>query len=179
MIPIGYMAKNVRIKPDWLQNDNVKNICSLSNCISTDFVEYINHWKHNGYWLFNSPDIIQKLAKDTQTDISGTKTFYYEVYEKQYNNENKNWESFSPEKSFNTDIKLPNKKTCLGYDITSFSAQTSHECSPLSCNNLAEKVEVNENCLLPSVDIASELLTKFNLDNFEPGPYRIIAVYEV
>lgn len=51
MIPIGYMAKHVVKKPDWLQTNQVEDIYSVSNCISDDFADYINYWQHNGYWL--------------------------------------------------------------------------------------------------------------------------------
>ncbi|MFH1076568.1 MAG: hypothetical protein V1753_06980 [Pseudomonadota bacterium] len=75
------MAKKISKKTDWLKSDRVFDIYSVSNCISKDFADYINYWKHNGYWFFDSPIIIEKLAKDNLIDLSETKFFYYEVYE--------------------------------------------------------------------------------------------------
>jgi hypothetical protein len=48
MIPVGYMAKRVHKRPDWLQAPHVVDIFSVSGCISEDFADYINYWKHNG-----------------------------------------------------------------------------------------------------------------------------------
>ena len=57
MFPAGYMAKRVAARPDWLPAARVSSIYSVSGCISKDFTDYIKFWKHNGYWLFDSPDL--------------------------------------------------------------------------------------------------------------------------
>lgn len=49
MIPVGYMAKRVYKKPHWLQAPQVVDVYSVSNCVSDDFADYVNCWKHNGY----------------------------------------------------------------------------------------------------------------------------------
>jgi hypothetical protein len=41
MIPVGYMAKRVFKKPDWLQATQVVDIYSVSGCISQDFADYL------------------------------------------------------------------------------------------------------------------------------------------
>lgn len=69
------------------------------------------------------------------------------------------------------------RKQLLGFDVVSFDAQTTPECSPLSCNNLAESIDVNEHCLLPSFESAKQLLESGTFDNSEPGPFRVFAVY--
>ncbi|MEQ9885828.1 hypothetical protein [Pectobacterium zantedeschiae] len=84
MIPIGYLSKIVSVKPDWLKTDKVNDIYSVSCCVSDAFFEYIQFWHHNGYWLFNSPDLIYSLAKEEGIDMSDTTMFYYEAYEYQY-----------------------------------------------------------------------------------------------
>jgi hypothetical protein len=53
MIPAGYMAKRVYKRPDWLKAPHVAEIYSVSGRISEDFADYINYWKHNGYWYFD------------------------------------------------------------------------------------------------------------------------------
>lgn len=58
MIPVGYLYKKVGLRPDWIKADGVRDIYSLSRCVSEDFTDYINYWKHNGYWLFDSPEIM-------------------------------------------------------------------------------------------------------------------------
>lgn len=62
MIDAGYMAKKISPKPDWIEAPGVVDICSVSYCISEAFCDYIQHWKHNGYWFFDSPSIIREIA---------------------------------------------------------------------------------------------------------------------
>lgn len=148
MVPLGYMAKRVAKKPDWLKNSQVEDICSVSNCMSDDFCDYIDYWKHNGYWLFDSPQVIKTLAKENDIDLSETTMFYYEAYELQASEGEPIWEKFYPDKYFSTHVILPNVRMLMGYDIVSFSSGTAPECSYLSCNNMAEAIQVNRHCLL-------------------------------
>jgi hypothetical protein len=46
MIPVGYMAKRVFTRPDWIKASRVADIHSVSNHVSDNFADY---WKHNGY----------------------------------------------------------------------------------------------------------------------------------
>lgn len=179
MIPAGYMAKHIATRPDWLKADRVVDVFSVSNCVSDDFADYINYWKHNGYWLFDSPETIRELAKENTLDLTNTRLFYYEVYELEYDEKGKLWKPFGPEPSFKTEISQPEKRHLEGYDVVNFYVHSSPECSPLSCNSLASEVETNVHCLLPSFDMAKQLLDKGKFDNSEPGPYRIFAVYSV
>jgi hypothetical protein len=72
MIPAGYMAKKIIKKPDRLKADNVYDIYSVTNCLSKNFADYINYWRHNGYWFFDSPEIIVNLANEKSIDLSRT-----------------------------------------------------------------------------------------------------------
>jgi hypothetical protein len=83
MMPAGYMFKRVIRRPDWLKAANVDDIYSLSGCISENFTDYINYWKHNGYWMFNSPAVMQEIARQNDLDLTGTTLFYYEVFEEE------------------------------------------------------------------------------------------------
>jgi hypothetical protein len=179
MIPVGYMYKSVSVKPDWLKAEQVADIYSVSGCISKDFHEWINYWKHNGYWLFNQPSDIQKLVKENFLSLDGMKLFYYKSYEKQWDNHREEWVSYEPEISFETNVKEPVKFVLEGYDIVSFFCQTSAECSPLSCNHMAHEIKVNSHCLLNSFEDAKKLLESDTFINCEPGPYRIFEVYSV
>jgi hypothetical protein len=101
------------------------------------------------------------------------------VHELEYDERKKSWKPFAPEASLHTQIVQPETKLLVGYDVVTFSCHTNPECSPLSCNSLASKIETNEHCLLPSLERAKELLEQGRFDNAEPGPYRIYAVYFV
>ena len=48
-------------RAQWIKAERVSDIYSVSGCVSKNFADYINYWKHNGYWFFDSPRIIQLL----------------------------------------------------------------------------------------------------------------------
>ena len=179
MIPVGYMSKKVVSRPDWLKADKVADIYSVSGCIAEDFADYINYWKHNGYWFFDSAEIIESLALAEGIDLGANTLFYYEVYEQQYAADEKAWQPFEPEQSFETQVVEPTSKHLEGYDVVSFHVQTSAECSPLSCNHLAQEMQVNEHCLFNTFEEAKSHLENGDFKDCEPGPYRLFAVYTV
>jgi hypothetical protein len=89
------------------------------------------------------------------------------------------WTSWSPEASFPTNVVPPPRKQLEGFDAVSFSAGTYPECSPLSCNSMAEEIRTNSHCLFESLDEAKRSLDKGLFEDAEPGPYRIFSVYSV
>jgi hypothetical protein len=178
MIPVGYMAKRVSKKPDWLDAPQVIDIFSVSSCVSEDFADYIDYWKHNGYWFFDSPEIIKSIAKENSIQLEGASLFYYEVYEREFDGEG--WHPYAPaEPSFPTEVVQPSRKQLVGFDVVTFSARTSPECSPLSCNSLAKDLLTNDHCLIPSFDEAETNINNGLFTKCEPGPYRIFSVYSV
>src|SRR4051812_29348924 len=102
MQPLGYLYKRVSTRPEWLQAKNVEGIYALSGCISENFADYINYWRHNGFWLFDSPEVIQALAQEHSISLDGMRLFYYEAFEQEYNDETGQWEPYAPEGSFET-----------------------------------------------------------------------------
>jgi len=176
MTPAGYMAKRVQI-PAGFHADGVLDVYSVSNCVSEDFADHIHYWKHNGYWLFDSPEIIQSVAQDNHVQLEGTTLFYYEVYEKEF--DGKDWLPYQPEASFPTNVLVPSHKTLEGFDVVTFFAHTSPECSPLSCNGMANEIRTNAHCLLMSFEEAHAKVSAGAFREAEPGPYRIFAIYSV
>jgi hypothetical protein len=177
MTPAGYLAKSVYRRPEWLKAPQVVDIYSVSGCISEDFADYVSYWKHNGYWFFDSPEIIRTLAKESSIQLEGTSLFYYEVYEKEFDGEG--WNPYTPEQSRPTHVRLPSRKQFEGFDVVAFYARSSPECSPLSCNSMAEELHTNAHCLFESFDEAKRTLDNGSFKNAEPGPYRIFSVYSV
>jgi hypothetical protein len=177
MVPAGYLAKRVMTKPDWLGVEAVVDVCSLSGCVSKNFANYIEYWKHNGYWLFDSPQIIRQLAEEHSIDLSGTQLFYYEVYELEFHGDEKRWKPFEP--AFPTKVVPPHNACLEGYDVVTFWGGSCAECSPLSCNSLAKEIKTNQHCLLGSLEEAKRLLEEGRFQHGEPGPYRIFAVFSV
>jgi hypothetical protein len=173
MTPAGYLAKRTQ-KPQGFKMDYVKDVYSVSACVNEDFADYIEFWKHNGYWLFDSPEIIRTLARENSIQLDQTTLFYYEVYEMEF--DGKNWVPYQAE-SFPTNIVVPSGKMFEGFDVVTFHAKNAPEHSPLSCNGLAEEVRTNAHCLFDSFDEAYKNVTDGLFNNSEPGPYRIFAVY--
>jgi hypothetical protein len=178
MIPAGYLAKHISSRPEWLKTIGVVDIYSLSEHVSPAFADYVPYWRHNGFWLFDSPDIIQRLAEEHSIDLEGTTFFYYEVYALEIDETERRWTPFESS-PFETKVRVPARKRLEGYDIVTFWTGTSPECSPLSCNSLAKSIKTNEHCLLASLDGARHLLGQGAFDNSEPGPFRIWAVYSL
>lgn len=179
LIPAGYLAKKVALKPDWIKADQVADIYSVSNCISKDFADHVTFWKHNGYWLFDSPIIMVQLAKEHSLDIRNSTMFYYEVYEKEYDENKGQWLSYGDQLLFDTNVHAPDEKILVGFDVVTFTVRSSPECSPLSCCSLATEIQTNAHCLLHNFETAKQLIETGRFNNSEPGPYRIYAVYTV
>jgi len=97
MTPAGYMAKRVVPRPDWINAPKVDDVYSVSGCVSEYFADYIKYWRHNGYWFFDSPDIIKSLAHEHAIDLRDCRFFYYEVFEEEFNGEKEIWEPFKPD----------------------------------------------------------------------------------
>jgi hypothetical protein len=179
MIPLGYMLKTAVRRPSWIEAASVHDIYSVSGCVAGNFADYILFWKHNGYWLFDSPKIIRDITASENIDVSEMTMFYYEAHESEYDDETKHWLSFSPDPSFPTLIVEPNNRWLQGYDVTTFSNHNTPECSPLSCCSLATNVLVNEHCLFNTFEESKSALENGLFANTEPGPFRVIAVYKI
>jgi hypothetical protein len=179
MIPVGYMLKKVAEKPAWLQVDSVVDIYSVKSCMSPDFADYANFWKHNGYWFFDQSKTLTNLAAEEHIDVSGCTLFYYEAYEMEYREEDATWSKFSPTEDITTQVVEPRKMELAGFDVVPFSCGTSAECSPLSCCALAREMDVNEHCLFRTFEDARIALESGRFNNSEPGPFRIFSVYRV
>jgi hypothetical protein len=179
MIPAGYMAKFVINRSDWLGVGRVEDIYSVSGCISSCFAGYYDAWKHNGFWLFDSIDIIRQVAAEKAIDLKDATYFYYELYEQQFDEDGNEEAIRITDLPFVTNVSTPEKMSLEGFDIVSFYGDAGPECSPLSCNGLAEEHEVNRHCLLASLDKAIVLLRNGAFKKAEPGPYRIFSVYSL
>ncbi|MCC5843906.1 MAG: hypothetical protein JJU05_06615 [Verrucomicrobia bacterium] len=173
------MAKHIALKPDWLKADQVEEILSVSDCTSVDFADWINYWKHNGFWFFDTSDLIVKIAEENKLDLSSVRWFYYEAYEQEFDDDLGKWRAFTPEESFGTTVVPPTEKHLKGFDIVTYSCSANAECSLLSCNHLAEKYKVNRHCLFNTFEEAIKFFEEKAYLGCEPGPLRIFAVYEV
>lgn len=185
MIPAGYMFKVAGTPPCHLTATNVVNIFSVGHCGGSNspyFAEYISYWKHNGYWLFNSPQLMEEIAKEANISLSSMTLFYYEFYQYEFDKRDgkaEGWVKFGCETSFVTEVQIPSEKVFCGYDVTEFSSGSAPECSLLSCCNLAAQFATNSHCLFDTFEQAKSAVESGAFNAVEPGPYRLIAVFVV
>ncbi len=176
MEPAGYLYKTVAGDAGVIPHTSVTDIYSVAGCISEDFADYIINWKHNGHWFFNSPEAMDDLAAALGVRLSEMKLFFYRVYPRQWNENSRTWEAFAINPEWPTDVVEPENPISEGFDVVSYSGQTSPECSPLSCNGLAQHVRVNSHCLFQTLEEAKQALESGVFRAGERGPYRILEV---
>lgn len=187
MIPAGYMwkqivshpdmLKQIHFQPDWLKNvGHVEQIYSTSSHISKDITDYIGYLQPNGLGFFNELTNMQTLALSKELNPSSFSWFYYEAYEKEFDEDTKAWSEFQ-HNDFSANVTLPlaTALKLVGFDVVTFSDVPG--CSPLSCNYIYSKIQVNAYCLLSTFKQARQALEAGLFDKTEPGPFRIFAVY--
>lgn len=178
MIPAGYLYKRIVAAAPAVTVPGVIDVYSVSNCVNDDFARYVDFWRHNGFWLFDSPSVMQQLAAEHRLSLDGLTLCYYEVYEQRFDLEGR-WVTFAADPSFDTAVVPPDAPTLVGFDVVTSWAGGAPEHSPLSCNDLAAELPVNEHCLFATLDEAIRALQDGRFKDGEPGPWQIFAVYTV
>jgi hypothetical protein len=173
------MAKSSCAKPAGFELAGVDDVYSVSSCVNDDFADYLDCWKHNGYWLFDSPEMIQQVAREKSVSLEGARLFFYEAFEMEFDEKQMSWTAFGPESGLRTNVVIPKENRLEGFDLVTFYCRSAPECSPLSCCSLAKEVSTNEHCLVRTFDEAKAALEEGKFSGAEPGPYRIFAVYSV
>lgn len=176
MIELGYMAKRIVAAPDWISVPDVTAICAVSNCISSDFADYISAWMHNRWWCFDTPQRLAEAAEKLGVSLQGCTLLYYQAYDLQYDRTTRKWSEFDSDLSVDTHVEPPCSAEVLGWDIVCYEMQSTPECSLLSCNAVAEDVSVNSWCLLDTQQSAISVIESGLLENAEPGPLRLIRI---
>lgn len=66
----------------------------------------------------------------------------------------------------------------LGFDSVSRSMESilGFECSPLSCNSMADEIATNAFCLFPTLEDALAGADRFSREQPEPGDYYVVEV---
>lgn len=187
MVPAGYLLKRTVPPPGWLlpSTSHVTEVCSVAHCVNDNVVEPQDSWKHNGFGLANSPEVLWELARESGAALSGSKLFFYSAYERELESDGWEFDSSSWQPlSRAVSSKLPDEVavpgpevslTLLGYDVVVFGDFLEH--SPLSCNSIANDVPVNRYCLFDSLSEAKGAVDagKFG-GGCEEGRYKIFSV---
>lgn len=169
---IGYFPKHVAPRPDWLAGP-VKEVCSVSECISPGPENWIHRWVHNDLWVYNDEQTAWSVVPEGESNTA-YEMFAYRLFPVEFVDGEQRPFTIPP-----LNIQpLPANYVRLGYDVVSRIRGSSFECSPLSCNHAYERVRVNEYCLVDDPDEAFRLAALFSRpDEAEPGPYVIVEVW--
>ncbi|OHB61465.1 MAG: hypothetical protein A2167_03165 [Planctomycetes bacterium RBG_13_46_10] len=166
---VGFFPKLPCPEKDWIENDTVKEICSVSDCVAKGPENWIEEWEHNDLGFYDSEEKIIKILGDEKEKYN----FYaYKLYPLKFNKG----------KAENCPISIDLKADVsdyefLGFDIVSKSQSDFFECSPLSCNDLCKTYIVNQCCLIENLENAYLYCIEIEKEKCEPGPYYLFEVY--
>ncbi len=172
---IGYFAMR-RISPsECVNTPQVAEICTVSDCIGRTDWDWINEWRHNAAWVFDSPELAWSVVPQQLRESCDMYAFcLFPVH----------YEFGSRSSAAIPDVKpvpMDTSFTKLGYDLASSSTGNGFEHSPLSCNGLADTVPTNRYCLLDTAEEAFALAPTLEMPGQpprgEPGPYFIVEVW--
>ncbi len=166
-IPIGYFAKIVVKRPDWLMVPNVEDICSVSECMSAGPDDWFSLWQHNGMCLFDDAATIAAIAAQ-QNPVQEFDLFAYGLIPIRFAAEGETVITAAdlPSLAGTPPAVLPCSADfeLLGYDCVQTEwhrTVVGFGCSPLSCNGLAQEIAVNRHCLIDGLDDALAAARRF------------------
>jgi len=173
---IGYFPMKTNKDFGSLKPFGVEEICSVSDCVSDSPEGWIDRWKHNEMWVFDTLELAWSVVPETERkdfDMFGYYLFPERIPVKEPS-------SFEQKPFIIPSLRVtPMDDTFekMGYDIVNRWAGNAFECSPLSCNGMADEIKVNRYCLIDESDKAFEIAKQFEAKGAEPGPYYVIEVW--
>jgi hypothetical protein len=167
----GFFPKATQPRPDWLKVDSVEEIASVSDCISAAPPNWIQHWTHNALGFYDSQAAAEAILEGA---AAGYDLYAYEMFP--FHCLDRKVESVPVERPAG---RVPPDFDFLGYDIVTRSTGSFFECSPLSCNHVAQDYATNAHCLLDDEALAYQALLAMSEpgSGVEPGPYYLFKVY--
>jgi hypothetical protein len=168
MMDAGYFARRIAVAPDWLKAPHVREICSVSECISAGPPGWIDRWQHNAFGWYNR-------MQDARQAVPAARAHEYRLFAYRLHPEIFRQGRRMP-LSVPADIRpepIPGAFRSLGFDAASKSSESGIglECSPLSCNGMARECPANELCLFPTIEAAMAGADRFSREQPEPGDY--------
>ena len=131
---IGYFPKRTMKRPDWLKASGVEEVCSVSTCVSNAPDGWIDQWRHNEMWAFDTPELALSVVPEAAR--GEFELYAYQMFPVQFDEGQQHPFEIPP---LRVAPLLPSFVR-LGFDVVSRSCGSSFECSPLSCNHMAEHV---------------------------------------
>lgn len=174
---VGYFPKLVLPRlDDWWMADNVEEICNVGECIDETPRGWIDLWKHNACFFYDSVEAAEAVAA---IDPRRFEVFAYRVLDRRFDESGESDILLRPV----SPAPLAPDWRMIGYDpvecTQGFETGAAVECSPLSCNRVSKEVAVNRFCLIDEFDRALDLAAKFGAQAIpvEPGPYYLFEVW--
>ncbi|HKR62927.1 MAG TPA: hypothetical protein VJZ00_04280 [Thermoanaerobaculia bacterium] len=168
---LGYMAKRITPRPAGFPAP-VDEICSVSGCIAQEPEGWIDEWKHNDFFLYDSAQLAESVVPKRHRDRF--RVYAYRAAPIYYDPDGGRHLFELPEIH---PEPIPSSFEFLGYDVVSRGESVTFECSPLSCSTLATEIHVNQRCLLDSYVEALEVAKRCAEEQPEPGNYFIVEVW--
>jgi hypothetical protein len=166
----GYFAKRIMPRPDWLAVPHIREIWSVSECMSKGPERWIDHWKHNTTtWLFDTAELASSvIPPEERADfVLVAYRFWAPIVDK--------GEEFDLEDDLPALPPPDDSFESIGFDAVSHPV-SNFSCSPLSCNHGAKTFATNEYCLFATLEEAIVGAKEFSTGKWEPGPYFIVEV---
>lgn len=170
---VGYFAKTLVRRPEWLAAPQVDFVCSVSDCsCATRSPDgWIDRWLHNDLWLFDTLAVLDQVIpvrSAAEYLRYGLRTLPVQ---------------FDAGRELPLDVSkvrpepMPQGFLRLGFDLCSRTVRTTLDSSPLSCNSMAATCPTNRYCLVGSFADALLLAEQFGRQEPEPGPYLLLEVW--
>jgi hypothetical protein len=171
---IGYFPKKLKTDTTDLNAPHLTEVCSVSSCIAEAPEGWLQLWKHNDVFMYNSVEEAFSILKELKEDEDEYNIYAYKLYPIKIDKGNITSEKVVSEKV----EPLSKEFNLLGYDAVNKTQDYGEfECSPLSCNYGLEIMKTNKYCLFETFENAFEGAKKFSEGLGEPGPYYILEVY--
>jgi hypothetical protein len=168
---IGYFPKRIALATAEMALPGVREIWSVSDCISKSPDDWIGQWKHNECWMYDSSALARSVVP--REDAASYVVLAYRVFEQELDESGARPIAFPASLA---KIELEAEYESIGFDAVSFEHHAfSH--SPLSCNGGAEQLAVNARCLFRTLEEALAGAREFAAGSWEPPPYRVVEVF--
>ncbi len=173
LVPIGFFPKDTTVPADWTDSDSVSEICSVSHCVTSGPEDWIDHWLHNDFGYYNSEQDALAICGDKAASFH---LMAFRMLPAMFKD------------GLLLDFEVPDFPITqisdhyvqLGFDVSNATLGKSGfpflECSPLSCNGFAKEIQVNQFCLVDTLESAIQLAKKVSVGGAEPGPYFVVEV---
>jgi hypothetical protein len=175
MIDAGFFAKHIEPRPAGMDAPGVREICSVSNCISAGPKNWIELWLHNDWGWFNRiSDAVRVIPRGQKSKY---RLFAYRLHPEVFTAQGRI--PLAVPKNVQPE-PITNEFRSLGFDSANKTMESGLglECSPLSCNVMAAEIRANEFCLFSGLNEAIAAAERFAVEQPEPGHYYVVEVLE-